>query len=270
MTAGLSTAVADAAVSLFAKEGRIPLRLAVGVNAFLFTSLRSKLLKVLTDEGFTSAFVLGCGLWASLGWRGWTLCVLYLFFGSAVTKVKFAEKEAKGISEGRGGRRGPENVWGSALTGLACAVLAGGSADAAATSLLTLAYVTSISTKLADTFGSEIGKAYGRTTFLITTFQPVPAGTEGAVSLEGTAATLVGGAILPLYALAVDLLPSTGAAAVATLSAFLATFAESWIGASVQGKEGFAWMTNEVVNFFNTLIGAGLSVLGARALIPTL
>jgi uncharacterized membrane protein len=50
-------------------------------------------------------------LWNTLGWRGWTLCVLYLFLGSAVTKVKFAEKEKLGIAEGRGGRRGPENVW---------------------------------------------------------------------------------------------------------------------------------------------------------------
>ena len=28
-----------------------------------------------------------------------------------VTKVRFAEKEKRGIAESRGGRRGPENVW---------------------------------------------------------------------------------------------------------------------------------------------------------------
>jgi len=37
--------------------------------------------------------------------------VLYLVLGSLVTKIKFAEKQAKGIAEGREGRRGPENVW---------------------------------------------------------------------------------------------------------------------------------------------------------------
>ena len=34
----------------------------------------------------------------------------------------------------------------------------------------------------------EIGKAYGKTTYLITTFEKVPRGTEGAISLEGTIA----------------------------------------------------------------------------------
>ena len=46
----------------------------------------------------------------------------------------------------------------------------------------------SSATKLADTFASEIGKAYGKTTFLITTLEKVPPGTEGAISAEGTAA----------------------------------------------------------------------------------
>jgi uncharacterized membrane protein len=38
----------------------------------------------------------------------------------------------------------------------------------------------------------QVGKAYGKTTYLITTFERVPAGTEGAVSLEGTLAGVVG------------------------------------------------------------------------------
>lgn len=68
-------------------------------------------MKMLTPEGFVHAFALGTSLWTTLGWRGWTLCVMYLILGSAVTKVRFAEKEKRGIAESRGGRRGPENVW---------------------------------------------------------------------------------------------------------------------------------------------------------------
>ena len=45
--------------------------------------------------------------------------------------------------------------------------------------LLKVGYVASLATKLSDTFGSEIGKAYGKTTFLITTLARVPKGTEG-------------------------------------------------------------------------------------------
>jgi len=68
----------------------------------------------LTSSGLLHAWALGVALWSTLGWRGWALCVLYLIFGSLVTKVKQAEKEALGIAEKRGGARGPENVWGSA------------------------------------------------------------------------------------------------------------------------------------------------------------
>ncbi|CAN0409503.1 unnamed protein product, partial [Ectocarpus sp. 13 AM-2016] len=45
-------------------------------------------------------------------------------------------------------------------------------------------------------------QAYGKHTFLITTFKPVPAGTEGAVSLEGTLAGVVGSVIISGFAAA--------------------------------------------------------------------
>lgn len=259
----------------FSTYSIIPLLPSFLLNASLFAILKSKLNKVLTPEGFYHSLALGTLLWHTLGWRGWTTCVLYLVLGSLVTKVKFQEKEAMGIAEGRGGRRGPENVWGSAATGLLCAVASlqiHPSSIATATSvtptflgisydLLILGYVSSLATKLADTFASEIGKAYGKTTFLITSFERVEPGTEGAVSAEGTAAAAVGGSFLPLYAYAIGLLQGGLLdVGIATLAAFLATNAESVIGAVLQGKKGFEWMTNEVVNFINTVIGAGIAI----------
>ena len=126
--------------------------------------------------------------------------------------------------------------------------------------LLLLGYVSSLATKLADTFASEIGKAYGKTTFLITTFERVKPGTEGAVSLEGTLAAAVGGSLLAMYGLGIGLLGSWTSVGIATLAAFLATNAESLIGATLQEKKGFEWMTNEVVNFINTVIGATIAI----------
>jgi len=260
----LAASARPIASSLFAYSGNVPLWQAFLLNAVLFGSLRSKLNKMLTAEGFANAFVLGTMLWSTLGWRGWTLCVAYLFLGQAVTKVKFQEKEKAGIAEGRGGRRGPENVWGSALTGLicaACSVQGNGSFLGISSEVYILGYVASLSTKLADTFASEIGKAYGKTTFLITTFERVEPGTEGAVSAEGTAAAVLGGFLLSLYGYAVNFISWKGVV-VSTVAAFLATNAESLIGATLQEKEGMTWMTNEVVNFINTLIGAGIAIAG--------
>ena len=253
----------------------VPLPLSLLLNTGLFLVLKSKLSKLLTPEGYYHSLALGTLLWHTLGWMGWSTCVLYLGLGSLVTKVKMAEKEEMGIAEGRGGRRGPENVWGSAATALLLAAASlqvlptavGGSAAGkaigqfASYDLLILGYVSSLATKLADTFASEIGKAYGKTTFLITTFERADPGTEGAVSLEGTLAAAVGGSLLPIYAVGIGFLKGgVGAIGVATLAAFLATNAESLIGATLQGKKGFEWMTNEVVNFFNTVIGAGIAI----------
>lgn len=103
--------MSNLAQSLLRNHGSVPLWQAFGLNAFLFGVFRTKLLKVLTPEGFAHALALGTLTWTTLGWKGWTVCVLYLVLGSTVTKVKFAEKEKRGIAEGRGGRRGPENVW---------------------------------------------------------------------------------------------------------------------------------------------------------------
>ena len=97
--------------SLFSNTGNVPIWQAAGINAVLFGSLRKKLLNSLTPEGFAHSFALAVLLWTTLGWKGWTFAVLYLICGNIVTKVKFEEKEAQGLAEGRGGRRGPENVW---------------------------------------------------------------------------------------------------------------------------------------------------------------
>jgi uncharacterized protein (TIGR00297 family) len=198
---------------------------------------------------------------------------LYLFLGQIVTKVRFADKEKRGLAESRGGRRGPENVWGSALTGLICAFCSVQARRAGVSSgrflgvspnLFLLGYVASLSTKLADTFASEIGKAYGKTTFLITNFSRVAPGTEGAVSVEGTAAAAVGGLLLALCGLRLGFLENMSAVLVSTIAAFLATNVESVLGATLQEKKGLSWITNEVINFLNTAIGAVLAMAGGR------
>ena len=68
--------------SIFSYQGNVPLSQAFALNAFLFTILRTKLLKMLTIEGFFHSLFLGTALWTTLGWRGWTTCVVYLLLGS--------------------------------------------------------------------------------------------------------------------------------------------------------------------------------------------
>ena len=254
---------------LFTIDSLNPWLVGVGLNTVLLAIVWFAPKKLLTPSGILHAGVLGILIWGSLGWQGYVVVMFYFLVGSAVTRIGMAEKEAEGIAEKRSGARGPENVWGSALTGALCAlgivvpaVYQSEGTRQAVVSLLLLGYVASFSTKLSDTCASEVGKAYGRRTFLITTLQAVPRGTEGAVSLEGTLAGVVASAAIAAVGWAVGLISPIGIVW-CILAAFVATNLESVIGATLQTK--VSWLTNEVVNILNTLIGAIVAVLIALA-----
>jgi uncharacterized protein (TIGR00297 family) len=229
---------------------------AIAVNTVLLAIAFLAPKKLLTPMGYLHAWLLGVIVWGCLGWPGYGVVMFYFLVGSGVTRIGLERKEAEGIAEKRSGQRGPENVWGSALTATICALL---------TLIFTpdwypfliLGYVASFSTKLADTTASEVGKAYGQRTFLITSLQPVPRGTEGAVSLEGTIAGIVASLLIALVAWGFGMI-SLGGIGLCAIAAFVATNIESVIGATLQSR--WSWLTNEVVNIINTLIGALLAM----------
>ncbi|MFM8976353.1 MAG: DUF92 domain-containing protein [Vulcanococcus sp.] len=230
------------------------------VNGVLIAAAQR--LPLLTPAGWVQAGVLGTLLLGSLGWAGWWAVVLYLALGSLVTRLGFRTKQQRGLAEGRGGRRGPETVWGSAATGAALAVLT--VLPTAPVALLELGFAASFAAKLADTCGSEIGKRWGRHTLLITTLKPVPPGTEGAISLEGTAASLLGSAVMATLMLRLGLLSDGAGWLLVTLVGLAATLMESWIGAALQQR--WRWLSNELVNAIQTLLAAVLAMALAQGL----
>jgi uncharacterized protein (TIGR00297 family) len=233
-----------------------PWIIGAGLNAILLAIVAIIPKKLLTPAGIFHAWLLGVIVWGTLGWPGYLVVGFYFIVGSGVTRIGMKEKEAAGIAEKRSGARGPENVWGSALIAALCAVGVVFVPDWKF--LLCLGYVASFSTKLSDTTASEVGKAYGKSTFLITTLQPVARGTEGAVSLEGTLAGVVGSVAIALVGWGVNLIDILGIVW-CVIAAFIATNLESVIGATLQSK--YTWLTNEVVNIFNTLIGAVVAII---------
>jgi uncharacterized protein (TIGR00297 family) len=238
-----------------------PWIVAIGLNTLLAIVATIIPKKLLTPTGLIHAWGLGVVVWGTLGWRGYGVVMFYFLVGSAVTRIGMAQKEAEGIAEKRDGARGPENVWGSAFTATVCALgvaaIKLGWLDPGWESLLLLGYVASLATKLADTTASEVGKAYGKRTFLITTLQPVPRGTEGAVSLEGTLAGIVGGVMISVVAYSLGMISLTGVI-ICTIAAFIATNLESVIGATLQSD--LDWLSNELVNVINTIIGAVVAI----------
>ncbi len=226
------------------------------VNAIVFTLGLPVLLRGLTPAGVAHAAALGTLAYAAFGPGGYSLVCVYFLAGSAVTRLRLAQKQAEGIAEARSGRRSPASVWGSGAAGAACA-LAALVGLPPAEALWRLAFVASFASKLGDTASSEVGKAYGRTTYLITSLRRVPRGTEGAVSAEGTAAGVATAAALAALACATGQVTPQGAA-VAVAAAFIANTAESFLGATVQGR--VAWLTNDVINVLQISLAAVLAL----------
>jgi uncharacterized protein (TIGR00297 family) len=210
-------------------------------------------------SGALCGWCLGVALYAFSGWRGFSLLLLFFVLGTACTKIGYAKKALLGIAQEKGGRRGAKHAIANTGAGVLFAFLA------VATpyhTVFILALVAAFATAAADTVSSEIGQAFGRTTYLVTSFTRVPAGTEGAVSLEGTLAGIAASTVPAAFAAGVSLITWPGAAVVVA-AAFVGTTLESYLGATLQRTDA---IDNEVVNFANTLAG-GLAAMGLSLLL---
>lgn len=233
-----------------------PRRLLVGLAVNAVIALLAWSLRAIDVAGALSAVVIGTAITASLGLTGLALMVAFFVIGSAATRLGYAVKAARGIAQEKGGARGWRHAWANGAVPAFLALMAGLIASPLH-DLLVLAYAASVATAAADTCSSEVGKAYGRRTFLITSLRPVAPGTEGAVSLEGTLGGLGGGTLVAFLGASVGLY-GAGAALLVGLAGLLGSLAESVIG-TVAERRG--WMGNDLLNALNTAIGAGLVVL---------
>ncbi|CAL1386278.1 unnamed protein product [Linum trigynum] len=236
-------------------------------NLLIFVLGSPILVTGLSFPGISAAFLLGTLTWRAFGPSGFLLVASYFVIGTGVTKVKMAQKEAQGVAEKRKGRRGPGSVIGSSAAACVCALMSiYGIGGVEFAQLWQLGFVASFCTKLNDTVSSEIGKAYGKTTYLVTTFKVVPRGTEGAVSLEGTLAGFLASVVLALIGCLMGQI-NGAEALICVVASQIANFGESIIGAVFQEKEGYQWLNNDVVNVINISIGSILAVLMQQALL---
>ena len=209
--------------------------------------------------GALGGLVVGAILYASAGWAGFTLLILLVVGGVGLTRLGLSRKVALGIAQEREGRRGTGSVF--ANTGAAVAF----GFFAVATpfpDLFTVAMVAALATALFDTAASEVGKAYGRRHRLVTTLRPVPAGSDGAVSLRGTAAGTAAAVAMALLASVLGLITVMGAAAV-VIGAFVGSMTESVISALIGERRG---SDSEILNVTNTVVGAAVAVALVTAL----
>ena len=122
------------------------------------------------------------------------------------------------------------------------------------------AFVAALVAGSSDTVASEVGKAYGRRTWLVTTLRPVPAGTSGAVSSEGTAAGAAAAVLLAALGAGLGLISVTLIIPLA-VAAVLAAMVESVLGSTLEPR---GLVNNDLLNVITTSVAAVLGVAAWR------
>jgi uncharacterized protein (TIGR00297 family) len=222
-----------------------------GFSINLLLAGLSYALKMVNFSGFASGLLIGTALYTFGGYQLFLILFLFFFLGSGSTKFGYAYKKSLGIAQEKGGARGWKNAVANCSMGVFLAILAMLSQEPLS-ALFVAGVFGAFATAAADTVSSEIGQVLGKHPILITTLRPVPVGTEGAVSLEGTFAGIVASAIVCAAGILLNVL-SVPAALFCVLAAFIGTTVESYLGATL---ETMKIIDNEIINFMNTLVGA--------------
>ena len=195
------------------------------------------------------------------GYAGLLTLFTFFLFGNLVTRYKYEKKMALGVAEGNRGMRDINNVLGNGLSPL---IFAAFYAISSYNTLFLLGFSGAVATACADTFSTEIGQADGKPR-LITTFEKVPVGTNGGVSLPGFGAAVLGSALISLVGLTFVI---SGAVThtktifviICILAGFLGCVIDSILGATLEGRNPF-YVNKHHVNILATLSG-GVIALG--------
>jgi len=164
------------------------------------------------------------------------------------TRIGYARKQQLRAAEPPGGRTAAQAM---ANLGVAALVAAIGGAGWPVLALAALAEAS------ADTASSEIGMAFPGRTVLITTFKPVPAGTDGGISSRGMLGALIGALAVAVAALWTDLVSLYDAAFIAT-AGFLGVQVDSLLGAVLERR---GRLNNDLVNLLSTAATVGIAWL---------
>jgi uncharacterized protein (TIGR00297 family) len=244
--------------------------------AFVFGAFGISVFFALTVFGLRAATAAGaaCGamvcflltIWTgsylgSLLRTGLTPLILLFVLTFAATRMGRQQKTKAGLAEGRRGRNAAQvianlgvSAASSSLMGIG--VLLGWLPRTLSVHLAGAVALAALAEATADTVSSEIGQAFGGHPIMLTTLRRAEPGTDGAVSLMGTAAGIAAGAAV-VWAGWWALRLGIREAAIALLAACAGLFFDSLLGATVERR---GWLGNDLVNFTSTLFAAAVAL----------
>jgi uncharacterized protein (TIGR00297 family) len=221
---------------------------------------------VLAGMAITASLMFATAGFPYLPWKTALLPVLaVLILTSLATRLGHKQKESLGTAESRTGREASqvaanlgaaalisnslvqswliEHGWGSTpgIASSAAPVLALG--------------LAALAEAAADTVSSELGQVLSGHPRMITTFRKAEPGTDGAISLGGTAAGIIAaGAVAAAGSWA--LAGGTPMLMISWAGGVVGLFFDSVLGATLERR---GWINNDAVNFLSTASAAGFA-----------
>ncbi len=266
--------------------GAIEVQLVIGFIFAVVISVLSLRAGFLAPSGAAATFLMAVIIFGIGGWK-WTIPMLSFFIlSSVISKMKNKKKKAAELLFEKSHRR---DMWQVAANGGLASVfviLEFISPDP----IWYFAYLGAIAAATADTWGTEFGISFSTAARDIITFRKVPRGTSGGVSLTGTFAGLVGGAVIAIsgyawYHQAMEIIPSSFVlVGLVAGSGIAGSLVDSYLGAAFQAiykcpvcdaiterkhhcesptkkVQGFSWVTNDYVNFACTATGSVAAIV---------
>ncbi len=198
--------------------------------------------------------------------HGGLLPVLAVFLLAFIaTKIGKSKKERLGTAEDKHGRNAAQiaaNLGAAALAATASLTPLHRMESAAYLNLVLA--IAALAEAAADTVSSEIGQVFGRQPRSITTFQRVPPGTDGGITLIGTISGIIAAAIVVAVAVwGTGTWPAHSEDAwivfgISSLGAVCGLLFDSVLGDLVERR---GWLNNDAVNFSATLAAVFSSLL---------
>lgn len=223
----------------------------------------------LTLDGATSAWLLGTITFGVAGVEGAVILIFFFISSSLLSKNSVQVETHRELKFRRTGAQ----VWANGFWfGLFLLMeLFTGS------QMMHIAAMASIAFATSDTWASEVGGQHIQgTTWSLKSFEKVPPGTDGAISLAGSFFALIGAASIGAWVFLFNFDQSTMQALLSGLlvsaMGFIGCFIDSWLGAHYQGHRlglissrffsfHFLYVGNNTVNWLAAGLTSMLSII---------
>jgi uncharacterized protein (TIGR00297 family) len=254
-------------------------QIALGFGLGILIALAAKAAGSLSRSGAVAAALVGGITFGFGGLPGTVLLLLFFVSSSGLSRVGGERKQVVAAAFAKGGRR---DAWQVLANGGLAALLAAGFGLTQDGAWL-VALAGALAAVNADTWATELGVLAAGLPRLVTSGQPVPAGTSGAVSRAGTLAALAGAAAIGIAGMV--MLKEPRLLLAATLGGLTGALADSLLGATVQAiyrcpacdketerhprhtcgaetqlRRGWVWLGNDLVNFTASVVGAAVTL----------